>query len=201
MNFSDLQQSWQQQAAPAAGQTSEAAPLLAETERLHRFGRRRNRLSTGLTALALACFLVGQLLRATLPTPLQWLGLALVAATLLGFLAAMWWGTALREAAQPGLDSRAYLGAALRAFRFRRTVLLWLSIPYALGFGASLLLWTLPRLAITGLAGWWKVALALALLVSAALLGRRVGLRKYEAQFGTTERALAYWQQKLLAES
>lgn len=204
MNFSDLQQSWQQQASPppAAGAPPAAtASLLAETERLHRFGRRRNWLATGLLGLALVCFLAGQLLGEGSHSPLQFVGLALLTCTLLGFLGLMWWGTALRAAARPGLDSRTYLQASLRAFRFRRRVLLWLGIPYVLGFGVGLMLWNLPRLGLTGPADWWKAALALAVLLGAALVGRRVGLRRYEQEFGPTERALDRWQRELFAES
>lgn len=204
MDFSDLQQSWQAQAAPAAVAASPAAApasLLAETERLHRFGRRRNWQGTALIAGALACFVGAQLLRGRFYTALQWVGLALLCATLLGFVAATWWGTTLRVAAQPGLDSRAYLAASLRAFRFRRTGLLWLGIPYTLGFGSGLILWNLPHFQAAVPSDYWLLGLGLPLLVGLALVSRQIGLRRYEREFGATERALTRWQHALLAES
>lgn len=202
MDFSELQQSWQQQAAPlpAAASPTGAASLLAETERLRRFGRRRNWLGTALLLLAVGSFTVSQLLDDHPRTALQYAGLALLDGTLLGYVALMWWGTALRQAARPDLSSRAYVQAALRAFRFRRGPLLWLAVPYAVGFGTGLLLWNLPRLGLHGASDWWKPALTLTVLLGVALLGRRTGLRKYEQQFGPAERALARWQQELLVQ-
>ena len=196
MDFSELQHSWQRQAAPPVTPHASAATdsLLAETQRLHRFGRRRNRLGTGLIGLALACFLGGQLLRDRPHTPLQYAGLALLAGTLLGFVALAWWGTGLRRAAQPGLDSRTYVRASLRAFRFRRGALLWLGIPYALGFGAGLVLWNLPHFRAAVPSDWWLLGLGLPVLAGLALAGRAVGLRRYEQKFGPTERELERWQ-------
>lgn len=206
MDFSELQQSWQAQAAPPAapaGPATEAASLLAETERLHHFGQRRNWLGTILITGALACFVGAQLLRGRIHTSLQWLGLGVLSVTMLGFIAAMWWGTTLRAAARPGLNSRAYLAASLRAFRFRRTVLLWLGIPYVLGIGSGLILWNLPHFQAVAPYPYeeWLPTLGLPLLLLLSLWSRAVGLRKYEQQFGPTERALAHWQRELLAEN
>lgn len=194
MDFSALQQSWQAQAAPPAGSLSHTATLLAETQRLHQFGRRRNRLATILLLLALSSFAASGLLTAGPLPPRQWWGLGLIALTLLGFIGAMWWGTALRRAVQPDATSQAYLQASLRIFQFRRGVLLWLAVPYALLLSVGLLLLHWPRFHISGAADWWKAALWVAVFVGGALLGRRVGLRRYEREFGAAERTLQQWQ-------
>jgi|GEM_PF-3496411 len=63
MDFSELQQRWQVQAAPSAGSVSETASVLAEMRRLHRASRRRNWLVTLLLLLVLlVSFLVSQFL-------------------------------------------------------------------------------------------------------------------------------------------
>lgn len=194
MDFSALQQSWQAQAAPPASPPTHTTSLVAETQRLHRFGQRRNRLATVLMLLALCSFAASRLLAGGPLPPRQWWGLGLIALTLLGFIGAMWWGTALRRAAQPDASSQAYLRASLRAFRFRRGTLLWLAVPYALLLSVGLLLLQWPRFHISGAADWWKAGLWVAVFVGAALVGRRVGLRRYEREFGAAERTLQQWQ-------
>lgn len=205
MDFSDLQQSWQAQAAPVAvpgpPQAGKAASLLAETERLHRFGRRQNWLGTALVALALVSLLGPTLFGQQPLAPLQWGGFSLLLLTMGSYVAAIWRGTTLRQTAQPGLDSRAYVQASLRVFRFRRTQLLRLSLPYVLGLGGGLLLLQFPHFQANGHLSWGRLGLWVALLLLLALAGRYAGLRRYEREFGPTERALARWQQTLLAES
>ncbi|RSK50856.1 hypothetical protein [Hymenobacter rigui] len=197
MDFQELQRSWQQQTAPAASTPevgTSASGLLAETQRLHRLGQRRNWLASVLIGSALLIELAVPVLTGHLRTPVQYAGVVLLTLTLVGYVALMWWGTTLRRAARPDLDSRAYLQAALRTFRFRRTTLLWLAIPYALGFGAGIWLLNKDRLMYAPV---WQPVLGMVLLVGAALWGRQVALRRHEQQFGETERQLLHWQQAL----
>ncbi|MCA8833170.1 hypothetical protein [Hymenobacter pini] len=197
MDFQELQRSWQQQTAPAASVPPEGTStsgLLAETRRLHRLGQRRNWLASVLIGLAYILLIGPAILQYPSLAPLQASGLGLLTLTLLGYVALMWWGTALRRAARPDLDSQAYLQACLRTFRFRRTTLLWLAVPYVLGLGVGLWLLNEHRLTYAPL---WQPLLALVLLVGGALWGRRAALRRYEQQFGQTERQLLNAQQAL----
>lgn len=196
MNFSDLQQSWQQQASPLATPGSPAAAtasLLAETDRLHRLSRRRNALSTILLVLSLSSFVVSRLLALGPGTAVQLAGLLILAGTLLGLVGALWWGTTLRQAAQPGLASQAYVRASLRVFRFRRTIFRWLAVPYLVLLGAGTLLLFWPRFHVQGLADSWKIGLWLALFGGIGLVCRYYGLRRFEREFGPTERELHRW--------
>jgi hypothetical protein len=201
MDFQQLQRSWQQQAAPfvpVANTPATTPGLLAETQRLHRLGRRSNGLASILIGLAYVLLIGPAALQYHSLVPLQAIGLGLLTLTLLGYVALMWWGTALRRAARPDLNSQAYLQASLRAFCFRRTTLLWLAVPYALGLGVGLWLLNAHRLTYAPL---WQPVLAFFLLLSSALWGRRVALRRYERQFGETERQLLHWQQALELKS
>lgn len=195
MDFSDLQQSWQQQAGPlpAPGGPAATTSLPAETERLHRLGRQHKYLSTSLLLLSLGGFVVAQLLGSKPLAAIQLWGFLLVAGTLLALMGAMWWGTTLRQAAQPGLASQAYVRASRRVFRFRRTIFRWLAVPYLLllGLGCLLLFW--PRFHVQGPADSWKIALWLAVFGLVGLLCRRFGLRRYEREFGAVERQLHHW--------
>ncbi|WP_151085914.1 hypothetical protein [Hymenobacter baengnokdamensis] len=202
MDFSDLQQSWQQQSGPlpATSVPAATASLLAEAERLHRFGRRRNWLATGLLLLSLGGFVVSRLLTSGPPVLTQLWGLLLLAGTLLGFIGGMWWGTTLRQAAQPGLASQAYVQASLRVFRFRRAIFRWLAVPYVLlvGVGGLLLYW--PRFHVHELADSWKIALWLAVFGGIGLVCRHFGLRRYEREFGPAEQELHHWATAWLEE-
>ena len=198
MEFSDLQHSWQQQAAPPAAPAAPVdtpATLLAETQRMHRFSQRRNKLTTKLLLFALGLFFISQLIHSHNEplTPARYAGLALLSVNILGFLGLTWRGTTLRQAVQPGLDSRAYVRASLRAFRFRRTALLWLALPYAVLLSVGLLLLSWLHLQVTGWADWWKVALWMGVFLGMVLVGRFVGLRKYEREFGSIVRKLEHW--------
>lgn len=199
MDFSELQQSWQQQAAPPLATRNRAAspaPLLSEIERLHRLGRRKNLLATALFALSLLAFLLPQLLPDDTPrVPIEHGGLILLTLDMVAFVAALWRGTSLARAISPSLDSRAYVQASLRAFRFRAWLLTWLAVPYALllGLGVALLNWHRwhhPP-------GVDKGAMLTGVLIffSAALCGRYFGLRRYHQLFGPTVRALEQWEQ------
>lgn len=198
MDFSELQQSWQQQAAPPlapGGRAANQASLLAETERLHRLGRRKNQLATALLTLSLLAFLAAQLLPADAPgVPTKHWGLLLLNLDIVAFVAAMWWGTSLSRAINPSLDSRAYVRASLRAFRFRAWMLTWLSVPYALllGLGSALLRWHRWSHA-PGIDGWYIYCWGLFFL-GAAFVGRYFGLRKYHQLFGPTVRELEKWE-------
>ena len=105
MDFSELQQRWQAQAAPSAGSASETASVLAEMCRLHRASRRRNGLVTLLLLVSLASFLVSRFLTKASPSQAQIWGLLRLVGTLLALIAVMWWGTTLRQATQPGANS------------------------------------------------------------------------------------------------
>jgi len=198
MDFSELQQRWQQQAAPPLATGSRAAgpaSLLAETERLHRLGRRKNQLATALLAVSLLAFLLAQLLADDAPrVPTEHWGLILLNLDIVAFVAAVWWGTSLRRAISPSLDSRAYVQASLRAFRFRAWMLTWLAVPYALllGLGLALLRW--HRWSHTPNFDGWDMLYWVLIFVSAALIGRYFGLRKYHQLFGPTVRALEQWE-------
>ena len=198
MDFSELQQRWQQQAAPSLASGSRAAnpaSLLAETERLHRLGRRKNQLATALLALSLLAFLVAQLLPDDAPrVPTEHWGLILINLDIVAFVAAMWWGTRLSQAISPSLDSRAYVRASLRAFRFRAWMLTWLAVPYALllGLGLALLRW--HRWSHTPDFDGWEMLYWTLIFLSAASVGRYFGLRKYQQLFGPTVRALEQWE-------
>ena len=195
MDFSELQQHWQAQAASSANSAAtETALVLAEMRRLHRAGRRRNWVVTLILLLSLGSFLASWFLSEGSPSPIQAWGLVLLAITLLGLIAVMWWGTTLRRAVQPGTNSEAYIQASLRTFRFRRTIFNWLAVPYValLGMGMLLLVW--PRLHIHGSADWWKLALWMAAFVAVGLICRRVGLRRCDRAFGPAERAVGHWQ-------
>lgn len=200
MDFSELQRSWQQQAAPPLAPGSRAtnpAALLAETERLHRLGRRKNQLATALLTLSLLAFLVAQLLADDVPrVPTEHWGLILLNLDIVAFVAAMWWGTSQRRAIRPSLDSRAYVRASLRAFRFRAWMLTWLAVPYALllGLGLALLRWHRWSHA-PGFDGW-DILYWVLLSLSAAFVGRYFGLRKYRQLFGPTVRALEHWEKE-----
>jgi len=193
MDFSELQQRWQAQAAPSVDSASKTASVLAEMRRLHRAGRRRNWLVT-LLLLSLGGFSASPFLVERAPSYVQILGLMLLAVTLLAFIATVWWGTTLRQAVQPGANSQAYIQASLQAFRFRRTIFNWLAVPYVVLLGAGALLLHWPRIHITGLFDWWKLALLMAAFVSLGLVCRRIGLRQYEREFGFAERAVEHWQ-------
>ena len=113
---------------------------------------------------------------------------------LLAIIVVMWWGTALRQAAQPGANSQAYTQASLRAFRFRRTIFNWFAVPYLAPIGVGVMLLHWPRFHVNGLADWWKLALWMVAFVTLGLVSRRVGLRRYECEFGPTERVVEHWQ-------
>ena len=194
MDFSELQQRWQAQAAPSAGPASETASVLAEMHRLHRAGRRRNGLVTLILMLSLSTFVASPFLAEAPSSPAQLGGLLLLAFTLLALIVVMWWGTTLRQAAQPGANSHAYIQASLRTFRFRRTIFKWFAAPYLALIGMGILLLHWPRFHINGLADWWKAALWMAAFVALGLVCRRVGLRRYERAFGPAERAVEHWQ-------
>ena len=83
--------------------------------------------------------------------------------------------------------------ASLRAFRFRRTALLWLALPYAVLSSVGPLLLSWLHLQVTGWADWWKVALWMGVFVGMALVSRSVGLRKYKWEFGSVVRKLEHW--------
>lgn len=200
MDFSELQQRWQQQTAPPLAAGSRAASrdsLLAETERLHRLGRRKNQLATALLAVSLLAFVLAQFLSDDAPrVPTEHWGLILLNLDLVAFVAAVWWGTSLRRAISPSLDSRAYIQASLRAFRFRAWMLTWLAVPYMLllGLGLALLRW--HRWSHTPNFDGWDILYWVLIFVSAALTGRYFGLRKYHRLFGPTVRALEQWEKE-----
>ena len=161
--------------------------------RLHRASRQRNWLVTLLLLLSLASFLVSRFLTESPPSQAQIWDLLLLAVTLLTFIAVMWWGTTLRQATQPGANSQAYIQASLRAFRFRRTIFNWFAIPYLALIGVGVMLhWF--RFHVNGLADWWKLASWMVAFVTLGLVSRRVGLRRYEREFGPAERVVEHWQ-------
>lgn len=194
MDFSELQQRWQAHAAPSAGSASETASVLAEMRRLHRASRRRNWLIKLLLLLSLASFLVSRFLSEASPSQAQIWGLLLLAVTLLTFIAVMWWGTTLRQAAQPGVNSQAYIQASLRTFRFRRTIFNWFAVPYLVLIGVGVMLLHWPSFHVNGLADWWKLTLWMAVFVTLGLVSRQVGLRRYKREFGPAERVVEHWQ-------
>lgn len=115
-----------------------------------------------------------------------------MAGTLLALMGAIWWGTTLRRAAQPGLASPAYVRASLRVFRFRRTIFRRLAVPYLLllGLGCLLLLW--PRFHVQEPVDSWKMVLWLAAFGVVGMLAGTQGSRRYEREFGVAERQLQY---------
>ena len=180
------------------------ATLLAETQRLHRYAQQRNKLSTRLLLFSLSIFCSSQLLRQLHRGPLEaarWGGLLLLSIAMLGFIGLTWWGTSLRQSVQPGLASRAYVQASLRAFRFRRNALVWLVVPYAALLSIGLLLLNWLHFSVSGLADWWKVVLWVGTFVALALVGRFFGLRKYEREFGPTVCELERWEADWREES
>ena len=74
-----------------------------------------------------------------------------------------------------------------------RPLLPHLALPYAVLLSVALLLLSWLHLHVTGWADWWKVALWMGVFVGVALLGRFVGLRKYEREFGSIVRKLEHW--------
>ena len=50
------------------------------------------------------------------------------------------------------------------------------------------------RFHVNGLADWWKLTLWMAAFVTSGLLSRRVGLLRYEREFGPAERVVEHWQ-------
>ena len=168
--------------------------VTSQLRRLRRASRRRNWLFTLLLLLSLASFLVSRFLTESPPAQAQIWGQLLLAVMLLALIVVMWWGTTLRQAAQPGANSKAYIQASLRAFRFRRTIFNWFAVPYLALIGVEVMLLHWPRFHVNGLADWWKLALWMAAFVTLGLVSRRVCLRRYEHEFGPAERVVEHWQ-------
>lgn len=188
MDFSTLQQSWQAQGGLPPGVP--APLLLSDTQRLHRLSKRRNRW---FALILVPYWLFLWHLFQGYAAPSQLVGEAILALALPLLTGVRWWGTTLRQAAQPGIASRAYVQASLRAFRFWHQTLHWLAVPYGLLLGLGWLLIKLPAIQ-TQAGAWWQILFLLAGGGAMGLVLRHFGLKKYQQEFGPTVQTLEYWQ-------